>query len=39
MEKLLVEYIPDFLEYCELDRNLSQLTVKTYGYYLNSFAG
>ncbi len=39
MAKLLVEYITDFLEYCELDRNLSPLTVKMYGYYLESFAG
>lgn len=39
MEKLLVEYITDFLEYCELDRNLSPLTVKMYGYYLESFSG
>ncbi len=38
-DKLLVEYITDFLEYCELDRNLSPLTVKMYGYYLQSFAG
>lgn len=37
MEKLLVEYITDFLEYCELDRGLSPLTVKTYGYYLGQF--
>lgn len=39
MEKLLVEYITDFLEYCELDRGLSPLTVKTYGYYLGQFSG
>jgi len=39
MDKLLVEYITDFLEYCEVDRNLSALTVKMYGYYLESFAG
>lgn len=39
MEKLLVEYITDFLEYCELDRALSPLTVKMYGYYLESFSG
>lgn len=39
MDKLLVEYITDFLEYCELDRALSPLTVKMYGYYLQSFAG
>lgn len=38
-DKLLVEYITDFLEYCELDRALSPLTVKMYGYYLESFAG
>ncbi|MCL4397464.1 tyrosine-type recombinase/integrase [Patescibacteria group bacterium] len=38
-DKLLVEYITDFLEYCELDRSLSPLTVKMYGYYLGSFAG
>lgn len=38
-DKLLVEYITDFLEYCELDRALSPLTVKMYGYYLNSFSG
>ena len=36
-QKLLVEHIPEFLQYFELDRNLSPLTVKTYGYYLNSF--
>ena len=36
---MLVEYITDFLEYCELDRALSALTVKMYGYYLESFAG
>ncbi len=38
MEKLLVEYITDFLEYCELDRGLSPLTVKTYSYYLGQFS-
>lgn len=37
--KILTGYITDFLEYCELDRNLSPLTVKMYGYYLQSFAG
>ena len=29
--------ILNFLEFCELDRNLSQKTVKMYGYYLNFF--
>ncbi len=38
MDKLLVEYITDFLEYCELDRGLSPSTVKMYGYYLGNFA-
>jgi site-specific recombinase XerD len=36
MPNLLVEYITDFLEYCELDRALAPLTVKMYGYYLDS---
>jgi hypothetical protein len=27
MEKLLVEHITEFLEYCELERQLSPLTV------------
>lgn len=39
MEKLLVEHITEFLEYCELERQLSPLTVKMYGYYMESFAG
>lgn len=34
-----MEYINDFLEYCELDRNLAPLTVKMYGYYLETFSG
>jgi len=33
----LKEAILRFLEYCELDRNLSLKTVKMYGYYLNFF--
>ncbi len=32
-------YILDFLEYCELDQNLSPATVKMYDYYLNRFEG
>lgn len=31
------EAINQFLEYCELDRNLSQKTIKMYGYYLSFF--
>lgn len=31
------EAIERFLEYCELDRNLSQRTVRMYSYYLNFF--
>lgn len=33
----LKEAILRFLEYCELDKNLSPKTVKMYGYYLNFF--
>lgn len=29
--------LTDFLEYCELERNLSQLTIKMYDYYLRTF--
>lgn len=32
------EAILQFLEYCELDKNLSQKTIKMYGYYLDFFA-
>lgn len=32
------EVIDRFLEYCELDRNLSQKTVRMYSYYLNFFS-
>lgn len=39
MEKTVSAYITDFLEYCELDRSLSPLTVKMYGYYLATFSG
>lgn len=33
------EAVLRFLEYCELDKNLSLRTVKMYGYYLNFFLG
>ena len=33
----ITEAILRFLEYCELDRNLSVRTVRMYGYYLNFF--
>ncbi|MFH0772963.1 MAG: tyrosine-type recombinase/integrase [bacterium] len=36
---LLKEAILRFLEYCELDRNLSVKTVRMYGYYLQFFEG
>ena len=32
------EAVLRFLEYCELDKNLSQTTIKMYSYYLNFFA-
>ncbi len=34
----LKESIIRFLEYCELDKNLSQTTIRMYSYYLNFFA-
>lgn len=34
---IIKEAILRFLEYCELDRNLSKKTVKMYGYYLDFF--
>ncbi|MFA6006004.1 MAG: tyrosine-type recombinase/integrase [Patescibacteria group bacterium] len=34
----LHEAVLQFLEYCELDRNLSQRTIRMYGYYLNFFS-
>lgn len=34
---LLKEAIEDFLEYCELDKNLSQRTVRMYSYYVKFF--
>ena len=38
MSKSFNNHILDFLEYCELDQNLSQATIKMYAYYLNRFA-
>ena len=31
------ESIQEFLEYCELDKNLSQKTIRMYSYYLRFF--
>ncbi len=36
---LIDEAILQFLEYCELDKNLSQKTIRMYSYYLNFFKG
>ncbi len=33
----LKEAVLQFLEYCELDKNLSQKSIRMYGYYLNFF--
>jgi len=33
----LRKYVTEYLEYCELERNLSQGTVKMYHFYLNDF--
>ena len=35
--KMLKELILDFLEYCEIDKNLAPGTVENYGYYLRTF--
>lgn len=35
--KILTSYISDFLEYCEIQKGLSQLTIRNYAYYLNKF--
>ena len=37
MSKSFTNHILDFLEYCELDQNLSQGTIKMYDYYLHHF--
>lgn len=37
-EKSVEGYITDFLEYCEIDRGLSPLTVKMYAYYLGNWS-
>ena len=37
MSKSFNNHILDFLEYCELDQNLSPATVKMYDYYLHHF--
>ncbi len=34
---LLSEGVKQFLDYCEIDKNLSQRTIKMYSYYLNFF--
>jgi len=34
---MLTNYIDQFLEYCELDKNLGKLTIKMYRYYLETF--
>lgn len=38
MHKLIKKLISDFLEYCEIDRNLSPGTIRMYHYYLSKFA-
>lgn len=37
MQKSIKEYIKEFLEYCDIDRNLSPGTLKIYNYYLRKF--
>ena len=35
--KTTANLVTDFLEYCEIERNLSQLTIRLYDYYLRTF--
>lgn len=35
--KPLIEYIIDFLEYCEIEKGLSQLSIKSYSRFINIF--
>ena len=37
VSKSINQYITDFLEYCEIDKNLSPGTIKLYHYYLSNF--
>src|SRR5690242_2013820 len=39
MSKQLSDLITDFIEYGELEKNFSPLTVRMYDYYLRHFAG
>ncbi len=36
-QKPIIEYIPDFLDYCEVEKGLSDNTQKNYKRYLNKF--
>lgn len=35
--KNISDYILEFLEYCEIEKGLSELTIRNYAYYLNRF--
>ncbi len=37
-KSLIEKYITDFLEYCEIEKNQSQLTISNYAHYLRRFA-
>ena len=39
MSKTLKNYLTDFLEYLEIEKNRSQLTVRNYDFYLKRFIG
>ncbi|TSC66587.1 MAG: putative Tyrosine recombinase xerD [Candidatus Doudnabacteria bacterium Gr01-1014_77] len=38
LENSLTKYIREFLEYCEIEKNRSMLTIRNYAHYLNRFA-
>jgi len=35
--KTIIEYIPDFLEYCEIEKNLADKSIKNYDEFLKPF--
>src|SRR3989344_6140630 len=38
-DKPIIKHIPDFLDYCEVEKGLRDNTQKNYQHYLNKFSG
>ena len=36
-DKEIIKYLPDFLDYCEIEKGLSNITQKNYKHYLEKF--